>query len=98
MPKRISPRPIRCFLSGISLKNKKLSMVMKIYPVDSSIGDIERGTTFKAYMVIRVHRKKIAYAMITGAFRYSRSLESYFFSADFLRSICENDEISTLET
>ena len=71
---------------------------MNIYPVDSNTGDMERGTTFKAYMVIRVHRKKIAYAIMTGAFRYSRSLESYFFPADFFRSIWENDDISTLET
>lgn len=98
MPASISISPISCFFSGISRKNRKLNAVTKIYPVASSSGDIESGTTFSPYIDNSVQRKNTAYDVITGMLRYSLSFELYFFPADFFNSICENDDMSELST
>ncbi len=59
---------------------------------------MDSGTTFSPYIEISVQRKNTPYEVITGMFRYSRSFELYCFPADFFKSICENDDISELNT
>lgn len=49
------------------------------------MGAIERGTTFRAYMEIKVHPKNKLYALITKGLRYSFIFESYFLFALFLK-------------
>ena len=55
----------------VVLKNNLSKIVTNKYPVDSRIGAIESGTTFKAYTVINVQKKNREYERITKGFIYS---------------------------
>src|SRR5574344_951658 len=64
-----------------------------MYSVAPRIGPIDNGTYLYAITVQSVAAKKIKYAIITLALRYSLILFLYFFSVLFLRIICETAEI-----
>ena len=69
-----------------------------MYPVASSTGENESGTTLRAYIERNVQPKNNTYAVITKGFRYSRMREGYVFCELFLSIICEIAEIKVLST
>ena len=96
MPAKIIIIPVSFFPDILSCRKILLKTAINTYPLASRIGDIESGTTFRAYKVINVHPKNRIYAVITNGFKYSCTLLAYCFAALLFSMICEHEEINTL--
>ena len=79
MPAIIIDSPSIFFLVILSFKNSQLRNATKMYPADSRIGPKESGITVYAQIEHRVAPKKMMYAKMTLAFRYSLILFGYSF-------------------